>query len=388
VTRRHRHLAGAAIGRILLSLSAAPPRTPPRGALQRRLRGQGDAANARTCSCAGESTSRPAWCWTRSRLLDPLPEPVQVLESIPGPSSTCRTTPARSSTYDITDYGFRRRGPADPRGDDCKGGSVRVGSDDAAEPQRRGVLCVPEPSGLAYRLQNPEENSRRSPSRATTWSCGRSARSAGTKHHRVPLRDSGRITARLGATGDLSPATSSPRTRAGRSQGRASYSTNHYHRRVLARRFQHRRRRQGEIEQYDTKRAGAGPGSRSSRPRRRTSRGGRFTKVNRRWWAGGELDQPEQDEHLRSYELDTGANDPYEAHRRRRRTSPSPSSTPVSSSRTGNGRPRVRQPQDDPRLHPRQGDDDRPDHVGPGRLPPHPPDRTRARCPCTGRAST
>jgi len=109
------------------------------------------------------------------------------------------------------------------------------------------------------------------------------------------------------ATGDCPPATSSPGQGLADRQGRAAYSTNHYHSAFWRVDFNIAGAGKEKIEQYDTKRAGAGPGSASHDREDGHREGGRLHEGQPPWWRVVSSTSRNKDEHLRSYELDTGA---------------------------------------------------------------------------------
>jgi len=320
VNNRYRYLAGAATAAILLSMSAAPA-----------------AQAAPEAPCNADSVVKETlpngttWqlCWKIHKLaglvLDKVfvsstryPEPVQVLESIALAQLNVPYDSGATEYNDLTDFGFGGENLQSLGGDDCKGGSARVGSDNAPEPQRRSVLCVSaEPSGLAYRSQNSEENQPPIAKQGHDLVL-RAISKVGWYEYITEYRfaDSGRITARLGATGDLSPGDFVTPDRGWPiGKGAQSYSTNHYHSAFWRVDFNIAGAGKEKVEQYDTKRAGSGPGSAIFKTAKtNVPKEGSFTKVNRRWWRVVSSTSKNKDEHFRSYALETGANDPYEAH--------------------------------------------------------------------------
>jgi len=246
------------------------------------------------------------------------PQPVQVLDAIAVAQLNVPYDTGDTEYNDVTDYGFGGDDMQTLGGEDCKGGSARVGIDNAPEPKRRALLCVSaEPSGLAYRLQNPDDN--KPPiSKQGHDLVLKTISKVGWYEYITEYRfaDNGRITARLGATGDLSPGdytTSDKGWPIGK--GSRSYSANHYHSAFWRVDFNIDGTGKEKVEQYDTQRAGSGPTSAIFKTvKTDVAKEGSFTKANRRWWRVASTTSKNKDEHLRSYELDTGANDPYEAH--------------------------------------------------------------------------
>jgi primary-amine oxidase len=246
------------------------------------------------------------------------PQPVQVLDSIAVAQLNVPYDTGETEYNDVTDYGFGGDDLQTLGGDDCKGGSARVGSDGAAEPQRRALLCVSaEPSGLAYRLQNPVENQPPLAKQGHDLVL-RSISKVGWYEYITEYRfaDNGKITARLGATGDLSPGDYTKSDKGWPiGKGSTSYSAAHYHSAFWRVDFNIDGAGKEKVEQYDTVRAGSGSTSAIFKTTKTAvTKEGSFTKVNRRWWRLVSPTSKNKDGHFRSYELDTGANDPYEAH--------------------------------------------------------------------------
>ena len=246
------------------------------------------------------------------------PQPVQVLNSIAVAQLNVPYDNGETEYNDITDYGFGGELIQTLGGDDCKGGSARVGFDNAPEPKRRALLCVSaEPSGLGYRLENPETN--KPPiSKQGHDLVLRSISKVGWYEYITEYRfaDNGRISARLGATGDLSPGdytTSDKGWPIGK--GSTSYSSNHYHSAFWRVDFNLGGAGMEKVEQYDTKQSGSGNTSAVFKTTKTdVTKEGSFTKVNRRWWRLVSPTSKNKDNHPLSYQLETGANDAYEAH--------------------------------------------------------------------------
>ncbi|HEY6795349.1 MAG TPA: hypothetical protein VI248_11780 [Kineosporiaceae bacterium] len=247
------------------------------------------------------------------------PEPVQVLDSISLAQLNVPYDSGETEYNDISDFGFGGDDLQTLGGADCKGGSARVGFDDAPTPARRKVLCVSaEPSGQAYRLENPVAGKPPLGKQGHDLVL-RSISKVGWYEYISEYRfaDNGRITARLGATGDLSPNDYvTPDTGWPIGKGAQSYASNHYHSAFWRVDFNIDGKGNEKIEQYDTTPAGGNGTSSAILKTVKTNiqTEGSFTKVNRRWWRVVSPTSQNQDGHLRSYELDTGANDPYESH--------------------------------------------------------------------------
>ena len=246
------------------------------------------------------------------------PQPVQVLDSIALAQLNVPYDSGETEYNDVTDYGFGGYNLQTLAGDDCKGGSARVGSDGGSEPQRRKVLCVSaESSGLAYSLRNAEAENK--PYSKQGYDLVLRAISKVGWYEYVTeyrLADDGQISARLGASGDLSPSDFvKPDKGWPIGKGPKDYASNHYHSAFWRVDFNIDGKGKETVEQFDTKVSGSGPGSAILKTGMTViAKEGKFSKVNHRWWRLVSPTSKNKDGHLRSYELTTGANDVYEAH--------------------------------------------------------------------------
>jgi len=246
------------------------------------------------------------------------PEPVQVLESLRLAQLNVPYDSGETEYNDVTDYGFGGWNLQTLGGDDCKGGSARVGSDGGAEPERRAVLCVSaEASGLAYRLRNDAAETKPYSKEGHDLVL-RSISKIGWYEYvtEYRLHDDGQISARIGATGDLSPGDYVNADRGWPiGKGARAYASSHYHSAFWRVDFNIAGKGAEKVEQYDTKLDGQGSMSAKLRMTKTTvAKEGSFSKVNRRWWRVVSPTSKNKDGHLRSYELVTGADDRYEAH--------------------------------------------------------------------------
>ncbi|MEU7901479.1 primary-amine oxidase [Actinoplanes sp. NPDC049118] len=246
------------------------------------------------------------------------PESVRVLRSVTLAQLNVPYDSGETEYNDITDYGFGGEYLQTLAGDDCRGGSARVGSDGDAVPRRRKVLCVSaEASGPAYRLRNDGAPTKpyarqghdlvlRTVSKVSTYEYIAEYR----------LHDDGEISARLGATGDLSPVdVGSADNGWPVGKGARGFATSHYHSAFWRVDFDLAGRGGEQVEQYDTRVAGRGSTAARLRTSRRViAREGSFSKANRRWWRVVSRTARNADGHARSYELVTAASDVYEAH--------------------------------------------------------------------------
>jgi primary-amine oxidase len=246
------------------------------------------------------------------------PQPVQVLDAIALTQLNVPYDSGDTEYNDITDYGFGGDNLQTLAGDDCKGGSARVGSDGGAQPQRRKVLCVSaELSGLAYRLRNDEAEHNPYAKQGHDLVL-RAISKVGWYEYVTEYRlaDGGQISARLGATGDLSPGDFVKADKGWPvGTGPKDYAANHYHSAFWRVDFNIAGIGKERVEQYDTKIGGRGSTTAALQTARTViDKEGSFANTNLRWWRLVSPTSKNKDGHLRSYELVTGANDVYEGH--------------------------------------------------------------------------
>ena len=207
---------------------------------------------------------------------------------------------------DITSFGFGGDAMQRLPKRECPGGSRRAAYDGGK------VLCVvAEPTGPAQRVDDDGNLY----SRQGVDLVLRTVSKVGWYEYVTEYRfgDDGRITARLGATGDLSP-TDYTSERYGRpiGPGNTEHAAGHHHNAVW-------RVDPGlgseRIEQFDTaptgqqgRRSAIHATTRTAVPTERA-----LTGANRRWWRVVSDAAPNADGHPRSYQLVTGANDDYES---------------------------------------------------------------------------
>jgi primary-amine oxidase len=253
------------------------------------------------------------------------PAAVQVLDSIRLAQLNVPYDTGDTEYNDLTAIGLGSYGLETLTGDDCKGGSIRLGSDGSSDPKQRKVLCVSaEPRGLAYRLHEQEWDDSTDQPKDTIYSKQghdlvlRTISKLGWYEYvtEYRLHDDGQISARLGATGDLAPSEYSIADN-GWPLGKAAkdYSTMHYHNAFWRVDFNIAGKGGEKVEQYDTTTAGRGSVTAKLKTKRTAiPTEGTFTKVNQRWWRVVSPTSKNVDGHQRSYELATGADDRYEGH--------------------------------------------------------------------------
>jgi len=215
---------------------------------------------------------------------------------------------------DITSYGFGGSYMEPMDGDDCEG-KRRAAWTGAGEGSKK-VLCVSkQETGLAYRLQGPSPT--KPYARMGHDLVLKTISKVGWYEYLTEYRlaDDGQISVRLGATGDLAPRDyTTPDEGWPIGPGQSDYSVNHYHSAFWKVDFGIGANQ--KVEQYDT----APTGERGRRSAiYKTKKKDITTEENlntalRRWWRVVAPDSRNADDHPRSYELDLGASDAYEAH--------------------------------------------------------------------------
>jgi primary-amine oxidase len=252
------------------------------------------------------------------------PEPVQVLDSIRLAQLHVPYDTGDIEYDDLTDIGMGGSALETLNGDDCKGGSARLGSDGSSEPAQRKVLCVSaEPSGLAYRARE-ESWGENGPEEGTLYSkqghdlvlrvISKLSWYEYVTEYR--LRDDGEISARLGATGDLAPGFESDAARGWPiGTGGAYKAAMHYHNAFWRVDFNLDGKGGEQVQQYDTKLDGQGEmTAKVQTTKTAITTEGTFSKVDQRWWRLASRTSKNTDGHPRSYELVTGGNDRYQGH--------------------------------------------------------------------------
>ncbi|AGL18964.1 copper amine oxidase [Actinoplanes sp. N902-109] len=241
--------------------------------------------------------------------------PLPVLHSIAMAQLNVPYDTGANEWNDITQYGFGGANMEALTRSDCPGGSRRAALTGAGAENAR-VLCVEEKeSGPSYHLADEGQAPYTRQGHDLVL---RTISQIGWYEYYTEYRlgDDGRVTARLGATGDLSPydysdaATGSPV-----GPGATSYAAAHYHNAFWRVDFALDGSAAGErVEQVDTTPTGRS-GRRSAilnTTATPIATEAELTAAPRRWFrvvAGGAVNG---DGHPRSYALQTGANDPYE----------------------------------------------------------------------------
>ncbi|MER7591788.1 primary-amine oxidase [Micromonospora sp. NPDC127501] len=244
------------------------------------------------------------------------PERLPVLKSITLAQLNVPYDSGMTEWNDITSFGFGGEAvqPLAPR--ECPNGSRRPTYSGAGEPGARVLCVVVDDLGPAQR--SLDTDSGQALTRQGHDLVLRSVSKVGWYEYVTEYRlaDNGRITARLGATGDLSP-NDYTISRAGWpiGPGQTDYATAHHHNAFWRVDFDLADQGQERVEQYDT--APTGDQGRRA-PILATTRTdiaveANLRSANRRWWRVASPSSPNSDGHPRSYEIDLGAGEVYEA---------------------------------------------------------------------------
>ncbi|GAA2873607.1 hypothetical protein Acy02nite_31390 [Actinoplanes cyaneus] len=253
------------------------------------------------------------------------PEPVQVLDSIRLAQLNVPYDNGDTEYNDLTAIGMGGYGLETLTGDDCKGGSIRRGSDGGGQPEQRDVLCVSaENRGLAYRLHEEEWDDEKDEPKDTIYSQQghdlvlRTVSRLGWYEYvtEYRLHDDGQISARLGATGDLAPTEYSVANNGWPiGKGAKDYATMHYHNAFWRVDFNIAGKGGEKVEQYDTATDGRGTMTAKLKTTKTAiAKEGTFSRVNQRWWRLVSPTSKNLDGHDRSYEVVTTGGDRYEGH--------------------------------------------------------------------------
>ena len=244
------------------------------------------------------------------------PEPVQVLQSLTLAQLNVPYDSGVTQWNDITSFGFGGEAVQAVAARECPGGSRRAPYSGAGEPGAK-VLCVTtDATGPAQRVN--DEQQQRLYTRQGNDLVLRTVSKIGWYEYVTEYRfaDDGRITARLGATGDLSPSDYTiPKAGWPIGTGAQHYATNHHHNAIWRVNFNLAGQGGERIEQYDTKPSGAN-GRRSAiyeTAGTPITTEASLTTANRRWWRVVSDTSRNTDGHPRSYELALGPGATYES---------------------------------------------------------------------------
>ncbi len=246
------------------------------------------------------------------------PAPLRVLDSVTLAQLNVPYDSGLTEWNDITSFGFGGDAMQALAAKECPGGSRRAPYSGAG-PAGTRVLCVTaDATGPAQRL-NDEQRQTLSTRQGHDLVL-RTVSKVGWYEYVTEYRfgDSGRITARLGATGDLSPTDYTiPKAGWPIGPGATDNATNHHHNAIWRVDFDLAGEGGGgeRVEQYDSKPTGA-RGRRSAileSTRTPITTEANLVTANRRWWRVISGDLVNADGHPRSYELALGPGDVYES---------------------------------------------------------------------------
>jgi primary-amine oxidase len=244
------------------------------------------------------------------------PQPLPVLTSLTLAQLNVPYDSGVTEWNDITSFGFGGSSMQALAGKECPGGSRRAPYSGAGDAGAR-VLCVTaDATGPAQRVN--DEQSQTLYTRQGHDLVLRTVSKVGWYEYLTEYRfaDDGRITARLGATGDLSPNDYTiPKAGWPVGPGGQDNASNHHHNAIWRVDFDLAGTGSERVEQYDSTPTGKN-GRRSAileSVRTPITTEANLTTANRRWWRTVSDTDVNTDGHPRSYELTLGAGDVYES---------------------------------------------------------------------------
>ena len=244
------------------------------------------------------------------------PDPLLVLDSVSLAQLNVPYDSGVTEWNDITSFGFGGDSLQPVTSRECPGGSRRA-PHSGAGPTGTKVLCVTaDATGPTQRVSDEQQKALYT--RQGHDLVLRTVSKIGWYEYVTEYRfaDNGRITARLGATGDLSPFDYTiPKAGWPIGPGAQHNATNHHHNAIWRVNFNLADAGGERVEQYDT--APTGRSGRNS-PILETTRTpitgeANLTTTNRRWWRMTSNSSLNTDGHPRSYELALGAGDTYDS---------------------------------------------------------------------------
>jgi primary-amine oxidase len=241
------------------------------------------------------------------------PAPLRVLTSITLAQLNVPYDSGMTEWNDITSFGFGGDAMQTLAGKECPGGSRRAPWQGAAK-----VLCVTaDATGPAQRVNDTQQQTVYT--RQGHDLVLRTVSKVGWYEYLTEYRfgDDGRITARLGATGDLSPIDYTiPKAGWPIGEGQQDNAAAHHHNAIWRVDFDLGSPPDGErVEQYDSTPTGRQGRNSAILESLRTPipAEANLTTANRRWWRVVSTTGANTDGHPRSYELAMGAGDVYES---------------------------------------------------------------------------
>ncbi|MFJ9590070.1 copper amine oxidase [Streptomyces acidicola] len=246
--------------------------------------------------------------------------PLKVLSSAALAQVNVPYDSGKTEYNDVSDIGFGNTA-VDIGREECPGGTI---SSAYIPNQQRNVkaLCVmTRPHGYSYRSdlegQKPQDTKKYTKQGDDLVVFSVSQLGWYVYVTQWNFSDDGTITAKMGATGDLSPTDYSGRgTGWPIGKGDRDHSTNHYHSVFWRLNFGLDGSPKAKVEQFDTKVTGRGSGSAVlTTTKKPVTKELAANKALRRWWRVVSTAGKNSDGHRRSWQLVQEASDPYEAHR-------------------------------------------------------------------------
>jgi primary-amine oxidase len=246
------------------------------------------------------------------------PKPINVLASATLAQVNVPYDSGKTEYNDLSDIGFGNTA-VDIGPEECPGGTISAAYVPQQERNVKALCTSVRPHGYAYRSDiydgngNPKKYTKQGDDLVLF-----SVSQLGWYEYVTQwnFSDDGTITAKVGATGDLSPGDySGDGTGWPIGKGNHDHSTSHYHSVFWRLNFDLDGSAKAKVEQYDTKRAGQGTGSAilktTKTPVTKELAG---TSALRRWWRVVSTVGKNTDSHPRSWELVQQHSDHYDAH--------------------------------------------------------------------------
>ncbi|MFF3560595.1 copper amine oxidase [Streptomyces sp. NPDC002574] len=268
-------------------------------------------------------------CWrisgTRGLVLEKIayqprkePHPIKVLDSAALAQVNVPYDSGLTEYNDLSDIGFGNTA-VDIGREECPGGTIGSAYVPQQERTVKALCATTAPHGYAYRSDVYDErgNAKKYTEQGSDLVVF-SVSQLGWYEYVTQwnFSDDGTVTAKVGATGDLSPSDySGEGTGWPIGKGGHDHATSHYHSVFWRLDFAADGSARSKVEQYDTKKAGRGSGSAVLRTTRTpVTKELAAGSALRRWWRVVSPTARNADQHPRSWELVQQHSDHYDAH--------------------------------------------------------------------------
>ncbi|MFJ5215304.1 copper amine oxidase [Streptomyces sp. NPDC088354] len=246
------------------------------------------------------------------------PHPIKVLDSAALAQVNVPYDSGLTEYNDLSDIGFGNTA-VDIGSDECPGGTIGSAYVPQQERTVKALCATTAPHGYAYRsdVQDERGNAKKYTKQGSDLVVF-SVSQLGWYEYVTQwnFSDDGTVTAKVGATGDLSPSDySGEGTGWPIGKGGHDHATSHYHSVFWRLDFAADGSARSKVEQDDTKTAGRGSGSAVLKTTRTpVAKEMAATSALRRWWRVVSPTAKNTDRHPRSWELVQQHSDHYDAH--------------------------------------------------------------------------